>query len=319
MRRLFTLAVLACAVLPAQTMDEPVVLKIEVENHVLYRGSVFDAAQIGKSPGPIDGGAQVPFVDGINIGDIVAINGQPAKGIWSSSYTHTTPYRSSPQSGQFVADFDSSATFFCTWQIYAPDGTFLGMIRDSGAAQGHAVTGALAGFFGAIGSHTMTQTVPNRVTTTAEDPANRRILGGGKASGTFYLYPRVRPTIVSTDGGPAITHENFVPVTAANPARPGETLIVAATGLGPVKPNLDPPGAVPFSGSPVQEVNSPVTVLFNGKETPAVNKIGWPGQKTTYRVDFQVPPDAVAGSATVGLIATWIPGPTVSIPIGNRQ
>ena len=38
----------------------------------------------------------------------------------------------------------------------------------------------------------------------------------------------------------------------------------------------------------------------------------------TYRVDFQVPSDATAGAATLQLIAAWIPGPTVTIPVGAR-
>jgi hypothetical protein len=31
-----------------------------------------------------------------------------------------------------------------------------------------------------------------------------------------------------------------------------------------------------------------------------------------------VPSDASAGAATLQLIATWIPGPAVSIPVGTR-
>lgn len=319
MKRLFVLAALAAPAILAQTLEDPVALTIEVENHVLYRGSVFDTSRIGREPGPTVAGPQIPFVDGINIGDIVSVNGKPAKGLWSSSFTHTTPYRSAPQSGQFIADFDLGATFFCTWQIYAPDGTFLGMIRDSGATQGHTVTGALAGFFGTIGVHVMGgPAVPARVALTAEDPANRRNLGGGKFSTTFYLYPRVRPAVQITANGPAVLHSDFSPVTSANPARPGEILIVAAVGLGPVKPNLEPPGAITFSNSPAQEVNAPVSVSFNGNELPVLNKVGWPGQKALYRVDFRVPQDAASGTATLQLIAAWIPGPVVSIPIGSR-
>jgi len=62
--------------------------------------------------------------------------------------------------------------------------------------------------------------------------------------------------------------------------------------VGPVKPNLEPPGAIVFSDSPLQEVNSPVTLVFNGKDLPVIGKIGWPGQKSLYWVDFQVPSDA---------------------------
>src|SRR5262249_27262031 len=100
--------------------------------------------------------------------------------------------------------------------------------------------------------------------------------------------------------------------------RPGELLILAATGLGPVRPALLPPGAVEFSGPPYQEVNSPVTVIFNGKELPVINKIGWPGQKALYWVDFQVPSDANSGTVPLQLTAAWIPGPAVNIPVGQR-
>jgi hypothetical protein len=50
----------------------------------------------------------------------------------------------------------------------------------------------------------------------------------------------------------------------------------------------------------------------------AITKIGWPEQKDLYWLDFQVPSDATTGTATLGLIAAWIPGPTVSIPVGSR-
>ncbi len=319
MTNLFLIALAAGLPLLAQMGEEPVVLTIDVENHVLYRSMVADPAQIGKTPGPVPASAQIPFVSGINVGDIVAINGTPVRGIWSSAYTHTTPYRRSPQPGQFAANVDSGATFFCTWQIWDLDGTFLGTLRDSGATGGHAVSGALAGFFGTEGVHSnMMPVTPARVTSNAEDPANRHTFGGGKLSVKFYLYPRVRPSVAVSAGGPLIFHADFTPVSAANPARPGEVLIIGAMGLGPVKPNVSiPPGAIRFSDSPTQEVNSPVTVTFNGNELPVINKIGWPGQTTLYRVDFQVPEDAAAGMATLSLNAMWIPGPQVSIPIRN--
>lgn len=69
MKRLLILAVLACLTLPAQTMDEPVVLTVDVDNAVLYGAGDFDVSKLGKDPGPTNACAQVPFVDGINIGD----------------------------------------------------------------------------------------------------------------------------------------------------------------------------------------------------------------------------------------------------------
>lgn len=314
----FLIAVAVSYPLLAQMGEEPVVLTIDVENHVLYRGTVADSAQFGKTPGPVPAPAQIPFVSGINVGDIVAINGTPVRGIWSSSFTHTTAYRISPQPGQFEATADSGPPWSCTWQIWDRDGNFLGTLLDGGSAGGHAVSGALAGFFGATGVHTAVQVMPSRATSNAEDPANRRTLGGGKLTATYYLYPRARPSVAVSESGPMIFHEDFTPVSATNPARPGEVLIIGARGLGPVKPDVTiPPGAARFSDSPRQEVNSPVTVRFNGRELPVINKLGWPGQTTLYRVDFQVPSDTAPGMATLSLSAMWIPGPSVTMPIRN--
>jgi len=318
MKRLFLLGLLASPVLPGQTVDEPVVLTIDVENTVIYRANVFDVSKIAKDAGPTSSVNQA-FVEAVNIGDIVAVNGQPAKGLWSSPVL-SLPYRQSPQPGQPIADFDLGGENLCNWTIFTPGGTLLGVLTDTGLAggvPGHSITSGTLGFYGVVGEHRTLTATAARQASISEDPANRRNLGGGKMSVKFYLYPKVRPAVAVTNGAPAISHLDYSPVTNANPARPGETLILAATGLGAVKPSLEPPGAIQFSGPPYQEVNGSVSVVFNGKELPVINKIGWPGQKSVYWVDFQVPADA-AGTATLQLVATWIPGPAVSIPVSAR-
>ena len=317
MTRLFLLAALAShTLLLAQAMEDPVLLTIDVENWVIYRGNVFDASKIAKDSGPTTSVNQA-FIQAIQIGDIVAVNGKPAKGLFSTSVL-LTPYRAAPQPGQPIADFDLAGTLYCTWQIYMPDGSYVGVIQDRGAGQGHTVDGGLSAFLGSIGEHQMQPITAAREASMAEDPANRRNLGGGKVRGTFYLYPKYRPTVQVTASGPSVFHTDYSPVSTAKPARPGEVLILAATGLGPVKPNLLPPGAIEFSGSPLQEVNSPVTVVLNGKELPPINKIGWPGQKNLYWLDFQVPSDASTGTATLQLTAAWVSGPPVTIVIAAQ-
>jgi hypothetical protein len=74
-------------------------------------------------------------------------------------------------------------------------------------------------------------------------------------------------------------------------------------------------GITPFSENPLQEVNSPVSVIFNGSELPVSNKVGWPGETQSYRIDFQVPADAAQGIAMLQVVAGWIPGPAVRIPV----
>ena len=318
------LAVLVTRTLVAQVAEQPVVLTIDVENTVIYRGTVFDAAKLAKDPGPTTSMNQA-FVEAVNVGDIVAVNGKPAKGLWSAP-VYAMPYRQVPLPGQPIADFDLGGGVFCSWTIFSPDGTLVGMITDTGPAGGgpgfpggaaaaHLVTGGLTGFFGVIGEHRIRTITPARQASTAEDPANRRTLGGGNLQVTFYLYPKFRPMIMMTQAGPAVFHADFSLVTSANPARKGEALIIRATGLGPVKPDLTPPGSVRFAADPLQEVNSPVDVVFNGKDLAAINKIGWPGETDIYRVDFQVPGDAAPGEATLQLSAAWISGPPVTVPI----
>jgi len=298
----------------AQALEDPVVLTIDVENNVIYRGTVFDASKLAKDPGPTTSVNQA-FVEAINIGDIVAVNGKPAKGMWSST-VYATPFRSAPQPGQMIADFDLAGTNFCTWQIYGTDGTFLGMIRDSGAGQGHTVDGALAGFFGAIGIHqTMSALTPQRQASTAEDPAKRRNLGGGKRRAVFSLYHRVRPAVQVTASGPAVFHADFSPVTPASPARGGEILMIAARNLGPTRPDMLPPGSRMFKADALEVVSSPVEVIVGGKEAEVINKVGWPGTSDLYRIDFRVPSGLAPGIATIQLTAAWIPGPAVEIPV----
>src|SRR6266404_5157792 len=302
MNRFFFLAVLTSSAVLAQAPEVPVILTIDVENYVQYRGDVLDTTRVAKDPNPTTGVVSA-FLPNVMVGDIVAVNGKPAKGLWQNTLT-IMPFRANPSPGQAIADLDSTGIGQCVWEILGPDGSYIGALVDGGAgAGGHALKGGLGAFAGVTGVKTSEVLVPSRSASFAEDPSQRRINGGGKMRVTFYINPAFRPGVQVTASGPAVFHSDFSQVTAANPARPGEILILGATGLGPVKPDLVPAGAVEFSSSPLQEVNAPVTVSFNGKELPVTNKIGWPGQKTLYRVDFQAPSDAIFGTATLQLIA----------------
>ena len=303
----------------AQDLTEPVVLTLDLSDTTTYRGDTSDYTKLGTLSGPTTGISR-PFQQGVNMGDIRAVNGQQAKGVWLRTFNPAGQMLPTPSSGQFVVDVAASAASMCFFNIFLPDGTWVGSLYDiaqNPPASSHSVVGGGGAFLGVVGEHGMQDSVPARVASQAEDPSMRRVLGGGKSQVRFVVFPRTRPAVQITATGPAISHGDYSPVTASNPARPGELLIVAATGLGPVKPNLDPPGSIQFSGPPYQEVNSPVTVVFNGKELPVINKIGWPGQKNVYWVDFQVPSDAASGTATLQLTAAWIPGPTVTIPVST--
>jgi len=65
----------------------------------------------------------------------------------------------------------------------------------------------------------------------------------------------------------------------------------------------------------LQQVNSPVDVLINGKPAAVINKVGWPGRVGVYRVDFQVPDGTAAGAGTIQLSVAWIEGPPAPLPV----
>jgi uncharacterized protein (TIGR03437 family) len=295
----------------------PVILTIDIENDVLYRGNVSDVSELAKSPRPTTSVNQA-FLESVAIADIVAVNGDAVKGI-RLYHVRALPFRANPASGQPIADVDGSGIFHCIWHILAPDGSWLGSITDRGGSPDpyHIVVGGSGAFLGVTGTHgSMAMAVPQRGASMAEDPANRRIHGGGKSRTVFYLYPRFRPQVESAPGGPLVFHgSDFSLVTAATPAERGETLVLKVAGLGPTKPDLAMVGIKPFLANPLQEVNSPVSIVFNGGELPVLNKIGWPGETQSYRVDFQVPSDASRGMASLRLVAAWIGGPEVRIPI----
>ena len=308
--------VLAGAV-SGQVPEPPVVIEIETDNHVLYRDNTTDVSRIAKVPTPTSS-INIAFRPGINVADIVALNGKAARGIYANTFV-AMPYRSNPAAGEPIADANGTATFHCTWHILAADGAYIGTIQDSGGGPSpdHIVVGGSGAFFGIIGVHqTSWETIiPFRGALTEEDPANRRINGGGKFRVVFRLYPKYRPAVDVTPAGPAVFHADFSRVTPTSPARAGEVLIVGARNLGPTRPDLLPPGSRAFKSDPLEVVNSPVEVMVNGREAEVINKVGWPGTSDLYRLDFRVPAGLPPGQATIQLTAAWIPGPEVKIPM----
>ena len=173
-------------------------------------------------------------------------------------------------------------------------------------------TGAFLGARGYMGG-TGAQLTPVRGTSMSEDPANRRVLGGGSIQQNIYIFPFFQPDIVIVAGGPAIVHaSDFSLVTAAKPARPGETLTLFASGLGPTRPGVEP--GQPFPADALQVVNSPVEVLLNGIPAEVLYAGGYPGAVDRYQVNFRAPDGVLSGSASVQVISAWIGGSTVHIP-----
>jgi uncharacterized protein (TIGR03437 family) len=305
-----------------------VILAVDVENLVNYVGDTADPSRFATNPNVTPAVVPRNFHAVVVLGDIVAVNGEPAKGIFafiSRVLTLTT----APNPGQAIADLVRANANEQTFEILKIDGTPIGSIMASGLGGGSALpggplavttgnnaivggTGAFLGARGQVGQSVTPQTIANRVASVTEDPANRRRNGGGRTRFFLQVIPLFRPEVILTLGFPTVTHSNGV-LTEAQPARPGEVLSLFATGLGPTRPGVNP--GEPFTDSPRQIVNSPVAVIVNGQPAEILSAIGLPGAVDTYRIDFRLPSGLGGNLATIQVIAGFIPGSEVKIPV----
>lgn len=302
------------------------ILTIDTENVVMYVEDSFDASRIATVPGTTTANT-TPWVQWVILGDIVAANGQPVRGTWAQ-HSRGFALRPVPTPRTAIADIVRNNLSQVVLEILKTDGSQTGTIVCVGLGGGSAVPGAPLGvtqdsfviaggsgaFFGARGTcGRSVVAAPNRVASITEDPSMRRINGGGRSRWVIQIIPMFRPEIVTTPAGPNVFHADFGVVNSDRPARQGETLIVFATGLGPILPSVNP--GEPFLSSPYAIVTSPVEVIVDGRASPAINQIGVPGTTDIYRVDFQVPGETAAGLVPIQLSAAWIKGMPVRIPV----
>jgi len=301
-------------------------LVIDTENTVFYVDDVTDLSQVAVNGFVTPPAAARNFTRSINIGDIVAINGSPARGSATGQFSNLT-MRVAPTPGQAIADLPSGSIAQWTYTIQTADGHALGSIliqglgfapKPPGAAAAalagdFAVIGGTGVFAGVSGQAAFAPLTPGgRTASAAEDPALRRTLGGGSYRLFLNLAVDRRPEILQREGF-AITHLNGSRVTAENPAKSGEQLAAYAVGLGPTNSRVQPGQRFP-SGSPVA-VTSPIQMSLNGISTTVVSAVGSPGTAGTYRIDFTVPAGAGHGQAVLQWSVAWIPGMEATIPV----
>ena len=326
--RVLTAAYIAvfCRVGIAQ-VSPATILKIDLQNFVQYNQDEPSYGKFALSGEATTAPLAANFAHYILIGDIVAVNGRPARGAHVcrvqqvNMATAATP-------GQAIGDVQFPFLLDCVEDLVQVDGTPIGAFTFMGRANGPpppgapleqpmggtVVTGGNGAFLGVRGQGGEVRLARVRRASVTEDPSRRRIHGGGNVTLIFHLIPMFRPEIVTTANGPAVVHSSdFSLVTASNPARSGELLTLFASGLGPTRPGVDP--GQPFAADPVQIVNSPVELTVNGKSAAVLYAGGYPGAVDRYQVNFRVPEGTAAGLAAVQLTSAWISGPEVKIAV----
>src|SRR5439155_9586124 len=181
------------------------VLQFNTENAVRYVYDTSDFSAFATVQTPID---QVfpTFGTWVTEQDIVSVNGKPAKGIYLTRQVAIN-LSLAPPPGQGIADLVATNIVDRILVFLQPDGTPIGSIMMHGldggnpppgapliARQGNfAITGGTGAFLGMRGQFVSGPTIPGEVATRTasvrEDPARRRINGGGKAIFVLHLIP----------------------------------------------------------------------------------------------------------------------------------
>ena len=324
----------------AQGQVSPATLVVELANVVEYQMDVSDLSKWGTNPNVTQGliamgmGVGCVGVPVVAYGDIVSVNGEPAKGAYVGRAVSVC-LSPSPTPGVFaISDISANSLRDETYYILQNDGiTPVGTIMVNGlngsvsptppgppaGPQNYTIVGGTGAFLGARGQKgngnpRLSSTTPVRTASIVEDPSRRRQNGGGHIGVVLYVIPMLTPNIVVTANGPAVTHSSdFSLVSASKPVAAGEILSMFATGLGPTRASLNP--GQPFPSSPLAVVNSPINVTVNGESAEVLGAVGYPGSVDGYQVNFRMPADAAKGAASIQLTAAWIIGTSVSIAI----
>lgn len=130
-----------------------------------------------------------------------------------------------------------------------------------------------------------------------QGPTATIVIQNGSATSNTVTVPvaATAPGVFSTDatgtGFGAVLHANYAAVTAANPAIPGETVMVFLAGLGTVTPAVGD-GLIPGANTANA---TPITAYIAGQQiTPAYSGLA-PGYPGLYQMNIMVPILAVSG------------------------
>lgn len=189
----------------AQSVPASRILLIDVASLVNYNHDTFDIQKFATSPGIAPNVRQPAFTNGIGISDVVAVNDQPAKGLAVYKYEK---FDAAPAQipGKAIADVTRLSWITVAIEIQGADGTPQGTIMAQGFAQGTPPpgspalqtvanwtimggTGIFAGVRGTAGNGAPPgQAAQNpRQASIVEDPAFRRVNGGGKSRFIFNI------------------------------------------------------------------------------------------------------------------------------------
>src|SRR5438128_1717799 len=129
------LCALACSQFALAQTAPPTILEIDIENFVAYYDDIPDVSKRATDPNATTPVLGRNFAPSVLIGDIVAVNGQPAKGTFVYR-TLTLNLRAAPTAGQAIADIVRNNVNNQAFEILKSDGTPIGNVMTSGLGVG---------------------------------------------------------------------------------------------------------------------------------------------------------------------------------------
>ena len=323
---------------------QPILLTVHLANVTAYYQDTVDLMSLATLPAaPINTAnlAKNNFFPLEVVGDIVQINDDTTvKGLYLSKNLVTKSSPAAP-TGTMISDAAITGFRHDIFKILYPDPMAttpmtmeIGSIMATGVS-GQPVapggppeigggdwaitggTGAFLGLTGQMGGQGGAGGGAIRAASVTEDPSLRRANASPNNTATMFLYviatmpPQVIEVFHAASGNQPPT-----PVTQGNPAKGGDSLILYATGLGPVRYQsgnawVDVPVGQPFPANAT--VISPVTVTI-GNTTATIapqNAKGFPGFNNAYSVEFTMPsppypPGPLPGTTPIQISSAWI-------------
>src|SRR5262245_37409835 len=132
----------------AAGQDVPVILQVDTQDSVRYGEDVTDRSGIARSPVPVPATPALNFNRGIVIGDIIAVNGSPAKGA-TLNLVNDIRLTPNPGPGAAISDVNVPALAFAAFYFANPNGVPIGTIFAVGnVATGQSIVGGSGAFVG---------------------------------------------------------------------------------------------------------------------------------------------------------------------------
>jgi uncharacterized protein (TIGR03437 family) len=110
----------------------------------------------------------------------------------------------------------------------------------------------------------------------------------------------------------AALHADYRLVAPADPARPGETILLFLTGLGALVPDpgTNEPGPIPAARTSIRP-----TVLLDGAPVPDFGAFYAPGLAAAYQINFTIPDDITTGDHELTVVSGSEASQIVLLPV----